>query len=421
MPFLQEFHNRVRELEREPERFADALRGKLLATIFYEASTRTRLSFEAAFQRLGGGILSVPDAMGQSSFKKGESLSDTMRVIGGYSDVVVLRHSADGASRLAARSARVPVINGGDGRLGHPTQSLVDLATLHREWGTLRDKTVGILGDVRHGRTARSLVWALAASGARVLPLPAPGFDWEADFEKRILSRFEYRVSQVSHPLFARWTGNPVARILEPRGARQGQLFLDDAPTLRHLDALYITRLQFERLDRKDFMGAYPALRPEDLDESLMESTLLLHPLPRREELPPVLDGDRRSLYFEQARMGPVVRQAIFLATLRPDRWALPGLRPMPAGREEEALDSCPNENCISNLEVFQPPAWRVINRPRAVFLCAFCDAHFPVTHVGCRSSKRLHPLHGPEVTKIHAENLQPFASRDAAAARGYS
>ena len=416
-PFLQAFLEEVRNLRQNPGRFSDALHGQVIATVFEEPSTRTRLSFETAAHRLGASVITVSDGK-SSSVVKGESLSDSARVIGSYADLLVWRHSCDGASRRVAQVVDVPVVNGGDGKLGHPTQTLVDLATLHQEWGSFAGKTVGILGDLHHGRTARSLAWGLAVLGARIVILPGAGLDWEAGFERRILDRFGYVLRRVEKPLFKKWTGSPEVRILEPKGMVQKKLFGVEDPSLDSLDALYLTRLQTERGATADRIG-YPGITCEQLKDPLLENTLLLHPLPRLQELPVSIDADPRARYFQQAALGPVVRQVVFLALLRPDLVALPALQPMPAGEPEHALGPCPNQNCITHAEGLLPP-WRVEGNHRRSFLCSYCDSPLEVHYVGCRSSKRVHPAHSPQVLQIRPENLCPFQERDCSEKEGY-
>lgn len=418
-PFLESFLELVGEIERDPASYADALKGKVIATVFEEPSTRTRLSFESAALRLGAGVITVADPRTTSS-AKGETLRDSARIIGGYADLLVWRHPRDGASRLASQYAGVPLVNGGDGRLGHPTQTLLDLYTLHKRWGDFEGRTIGILGDLLHGRTARSLAWALAILGARVVVLPGPGLDWEAAFERRIVDRYEYRLRRVRHSIFRAWTGSDEARVLEPRGLVQGSLFAGDHPPLEKLDALYLTRLQAERGATDASQGAFPGLKKEDLRDPLLAEALFLHPLPRRNEIPEFVDEDPRAVYFEQARNGPIVRMAIFLGLLQSERYPLQGLNPLPAGQSEHSLGACPNLNCITRAEGLQPP-WRVEGRSRRIFLCAYCDSLLEAHYVGCRSTRRVHPAHSSQVLKIRPENLRPFLDREAALAQGFA
>jgi aspartate carbamoyltransferase catalytic subunit len=415
--FLEALFRRTREIETRPADFRESLRGRVVAHVFEEPSTRTRLSFESAVLRLGGSVLTVSDPQ-SSSGVKGEALADAAHIVGGYADLLVWRHPKDGASRVVAQNTCVPVINAGDGRLGHPTQTLLDLCALERRWPTFAGRTIGLMGDLKHGRTARSLAWGLALLGVRVVLLPAPGLDWESGFERRILDHFGMRLRWTRHPLFRAWTGSPEARVLEPKGMIQGLLFQDEVPTLERLDALYLTRLQRERGAKVSGEG-YPVLRPEQLQDPLLESCLLMHPLPRREELPFELDHDDRALYFEQARLGPVARMAVLLAMLREDAWPLPNLTPLPAGQPEAALGACANANCVTRSEGLTTP-WRVVGATRRQFLCALCDSLLPVDYVGCRSTLRVHPIHSPAALRISPENLHPFREREGALEAGY-
>lgn len=416
--FLEAFFRRAREVENRPLEFSEALRGRIIATIFAEPSTRTRLSFESAAHRLGASVISVTDPK-TTSGAKGETLADMTKVIGSYCDLLVLRHPSDGASRLASLHAGVPVVNGGDGRLGHPTQTLVDLYTLYRKWGDFEGRTVALMGDLRNGRTARSLAWGLALLGARILLLPGKGLDWEASFERRILDKFDYRLRWGKHPLFAEWTGSSEARVLEPKGLVQKSLFREDPPEIDKLDAIYLTRMQAER-GADVGSGGYPGLTPENLKNPLMESCQILHPLPRCQELPASIDHDPRALYFEQAAMGPIVRQVVFLAMLGEDKWPLPSLAPLPAGSSEHDLGLCPNEGCVTRSEGIQAP-WRVVGLARRTFLCSYCDSLLPVDYAGCRSTHRVHPVHSQAALRISPENLRPFLRRDEATDAGYT
>ena len=297
--FLESLFACASDIEAQPEKYANALSGKLIATVFNEPSTRTRLSFEAAAHRLGASVISVSDPKSTSS-AKGESLSDMIRVVSSYADLLVLRDCYDGASRYASRYADVPIINAGDGRLGHPTQTLVDLFTLHKKFnGELAGKTIGLLGDLANGRTVRSLAWSLAMLGARVVLLPAPGLDWQASYEQRVIDHFDLRLRWVSHPLFSDWIGNSEARVIEPKGLVQKDLFGSDVPKLESLDALYLTRLQVER-GASSSSSIFPGLTAEAIENKLLADCLFLHPLPRRSELPTFVDSDPRAIYFEQ-------------------------------------------------------------------------------------------------------------------------
>lgn len=415
--YLRNFFLLADRADKNGSEIADALRGKVIATVFEEPSTRTRLSFESAALKLGAGVITVADPR-TSSHTKGESLRDSARTVGGYADLIVWRHPHDGASRLAAQFSGLPVINGGDGRLGHPSQTLVDLYTLYKDWGSFEGKTVGILGDLLHGRTARSLAWGLSLVGARIVILPSPGLAWEEGLERRLLDRSRYRLRRVRHPLFLAWSGKEEAQMFEPRDLRQADLFPSHVPDLEKLDALYLTRLQKER-GATSKQGAYAGIQIHQLKDPLIKDALILHPLPRCEELPVAVDDAPGARYFEQTRLGPVVRKALFLSLLGPEKFSLPTLTPLPVGDPDAALGPCPNRNCISAGEDIPVP-WRVEGHSFRHFLCAFCDTALPVEYAGCRSTRRLHPIHSPSVMRILPENLRPFLERNEAQKEGY-
>ena len=262
---------------------ANPLRGKLLATLFYEPSTRTRFSFEAAMFRLGGQVLSAESAAQASSAAKGESLEDAMRIISGYADAIVLRHPEVGAVERAARAAEVPVISAGDGTGHHPTQALLDLYTIKKELGRLDHLRVGLAGDLRNGRTGRSLALLLSRFPGNELLMISP----------RELSMGSDVVEQLT-------------------GARV-DVTDDFQNALTGLDVLYQTRIQAERFaspdDYERFRGIY--VLTVDLMDRMPEHAIVMHPLPRVGEIDPLVDADPRAAYFRQARNGLWVRMAV--------------------------------------------------------------------------------------------------------------
>jgi len=259
------------------------LRGKLLATLFYEPSTRTRFSFEAAMYRLGGQVLSAQDAARASSAAKGESLEDTIRIISGYADAIVLRHPEPGAVDRAARVGQVPVISAGDGAGHHPTQSLLDLYTIKKELGRLDHLRVGLAGDLRYGRTARSLAL--------------------------LLSRFPGNELVMISPLQLRMGGDVIDQLQRERVVETD----DFNAAIAGLDVLYQTRIQAERFASSDeyqrYRGVY-VVTPDAM-QRLPEHAILMHPLPRVGEIDPVVDADPRAAYFRQARNGLWTRMAV--------------------------------------------------------------------------------------------------------------
>ncbi|HET8627759.1 MAG TPA: aspartate carbamoyltransferase [Thermomicrobiales bacterium] len=282
----------------QPRGQAHLGRGYQLATLFFEPSTRTRLSFESAMNRLGGAVLTVADRA-QSSVAKGETLADTIRVVSAYADIIALRHPWEGAARLAADVATVPVVNAGDGAHEHPTQTLCDLYTLYREFGGVAGRTVTLYGDLKYGRTVHSLACGLACCGARLIFAPGD--------------------PALAPPAYL------LDRLRAVCGCEPGWWFPDGGAPLPHTDALYLTRIQRERFaGHAAGVRAYPRVDRDLLRRwDVGERTLLMHPLPRAGELDPDLDGDPRSAYFRQAANGVPVRMALLalLLGLAEEEW----------------------------------------------------------------------------------------------------
>ena len=259
------------------------LRGKVLATLFFEPSTRTRLSFETAMKRLGGNTIGFADA-GVSSAAKGESLHDTVRVVEGYCDAIVIRHPREGAARVAAEATRLPVINGGDGSNQHPTQTFIDLYTIREAQGKVSGLNIGFLGDLKYGRGAPALVTAAAAMGNQLT----------------LISPVELRLP------------SPIMDELRESGAKPVQT-ADLGAALKDLDVLYVTRIQQERFpDPLEYERVRNAYR---IDRGTLEGAgkrlSVLHPLPRVREIDPEVDSMDCALYFRQAHNGVVVRKAL--------------------------------------------------------------------------------------------------------------
>lgn len=263
----------------------DLMSGKLLSSLFFESSTRTRLSFESAMQRLGGGIMSVDGVF--SSTAKGESMQDMGRVVSGYSDVIVVRHSEVGSVANFAEHATVPVINAGDGTNQHPTQALLDLYTILSEKESLSGLTLGFMGDLRHARTVKSLV-----------PL---------------LKGYDVSIVFISHPDLK--MTDDVKQMLQDRSVRLHET--DDlVSVLPDLDVLYVTRLQEERFEDTANFEEYQnrfCITPQVLASAKADLSLM-HPLPRRGEIHLDCDSDPRAAYFRQANNGLIVRAALLYA-----------------------------------------------------------------------------------------------------------
>lgn len=263
------------------------LSDKIMASCFFEPSTRTRLSFESAMLRLGGQFIGFSDPANNSSQRKGESLSDSLKIIGGYADVMVIRHPQEGAAQLASDIAGIPVINAGDGANQHPTQTLIDLFSMRETHGELQGLKVAIAGDLRYGRTAHSLVQAASLFNMRLYFVSPPELNLPEnlsfDLKRRgITFSFHQHINDV----------------------------------IDKVDILYLTRLQKERLALSvsaENYAASTALSPEILSKALPKLKIL-HPLPRQEELPISIDSLPQAYYFEQAKNGVFVRQALLHA-----------------------------------------------------------------------------------------------------------
>ena len=260
--------------------------GRLMATLFYEPSTRTRLSFEAAMMRLGGQVLSVANSA-TSSVVKGETLADTIRTAAGYADIIVLRHPKEGAARLASLYTPVPVINGGDGAREHPTQTLTDMFTIQTYEGRLDNLTIALCGDLKYGRTIHSLIKALARRGKTRFFLISPE-------ELRLPEHVKEEVLD----------GGAGVEIQETTEMENG---------LREADVLYMTRIQKERFfNEEDYIKLRDTyiLTPERMALA-KERMIVMHPLPRVTEIAGEVDKDKRAVYFQQARLGMFVRMAL--------------------------------------------------------------------------------------------------------------
>jgi aspartate carbamoyltransferase catalytic subunit len=335
----------------------------ILASLFYEPSTRTRLSFESAMLRLGGGNITSADPA-VSSAAKGESLADTIRVIGNYADIVVIRHPRDGAARLAAEYSAIPVLNGGDGSHEHPTQTLCDLFTLRSKNKSLKSMKVAISGDLKGSRTIHSFVYALARFGAAIDPLPAPGMELPAHVVDRLREEFHCRMISKAPGAGNGGDGGDGAAIdaLYVTADQPHQLSLYAEPEVdyglilqKKTDAVYVTRFQKERWTEKD--QPYPKIDAKFLGEPKYAQAAVMHPLPRVNELDAALDRDRRAIYFRQAAYGVPVRMALISLLLHLQRnkslnrfaggFAKPDhpIYTQPIGTGIQ----CGNANCITN------------------------------------------------------------------------
>ena len=284
--FSREEIDYVLEMARVMEPMAksgsDLLRGKILATLFFEPSTRTRLSFESAMHRLGGSAIGFAEAE-IASVKKGENLADTMRVVESYADVIVVRHPLEGAARLAAEFAGVPVINGGSGAEEHPTQALLDLYTIAKEKQKIDGLSVALVGDLRYGRTVHSLAYALSLFDVRLF-FVSPEM---LHMRREVLEAIKGKVRAVE--------GSSLEEVVE------------------NVDVLYVTRIQKERFpDAAEYAKVRGSYRVDlKLLEKAKGDMIVLHPLPRVDEIAPEVDTTIHARYFEQVWNGIVVRMAL--------------------------------------------------------------------------------------------------------------
>ncbi|MCH5585891.1 aspartate carbamoyltransferase [Shimazuella sp. AN120528] len=279
------------DIKKDPSRYYDSLRGKVVATLFYEPSTRTRLSFESAIQRLGASLISTENAREVSSSVKGESLQDTVRIVEGYAEAIVMRHYENDAAAEASRVASVPIINAGGGSGEHPTQSLLDGYTIFEQRSSLDHLSVAVIGDLRYGRTVHSLVKMLSLfEDLTIYGVGLPGLELSDDYIQYIEDNGGHFIACSS---------------------------LSDVPS--DVDVLYQTRTQRERMS-----ASQGSVQEIIIDRHVLNRfgshTMVLHPLPRNQEIASDVDGDPRALYFQQAKNGMWIRMALLYSLLTENR-----------------------------------------------------------------------------------------------------
>ena len=338
----------AKDIIANPAKYSDSCRGKKLATLFFEPSTRTRLSFEAAMLELGGSVIGFSEAS-SSSASKGESVSDTAKVISAYADIIAMRHPLEGAPFVASLNATIPVINAGDGGHCHPTQTLADLLTISCERGRLDNMTVGFCGDLKYGRTVHSLINALSRHEGIKLVLISPEELKIPDFIKEDTIEgcgMEYRETTS----------------------------LEEA--LPELDILYMTRVQGERFTDKEqyerLKDSY-VLTPEKM--TLAKPTMaVLHPLPRVNEISVKVDDDPRACYFKQVKYGKYVRMALILKLL--SEVNEPKVKPDFLGDEYiRGGYTCQNKRCISTCEQELPQIFKITDKNAKIARCVYCES----------------------------------------------
>lgn len=336
----------AKDIIAHPEAYQDKCAHKKLATLFFEPSTRTRLSFEAAMLELGGSVIGFSEAS-SSSASKGESVADTAKIVSCYADIIAMRHPKEGAPFVASQAATIPVINAGDGGHNHPTQTLADLLTISREMGRLDNLTIGLCGDLKYGRTVHSLIEAMSRySGIRFVlispqELKIPGF-----IRYNVLEREHIPYTEVSS--------------------------LEEA--MPQLDVLYMTRIQRERFDDP---REYERLKDSYvLDTQKMElakkTMCVLHPLPRVNEISVKVDDDPRAAYFRQALNGKYMRMALILKLLEEAQ-----RNPIREALDTEGLEYdrvCTNPKCITQTEQELPQLFRCTDKAADIHRCIYCE-----------------------------------------------
>jgi aspartate carbamoyltransferase catalytic subunit len=279
------------KIEKNKEKYAKLLEGKVMATLFFEPSTRTRLSFESSMLHLGGSVLGFSSS-DVSSVKKGETLADTIRTVSNYADVIVIRHSKEGAAKLAQKFSNVPIINAGSGSQEHPTQALLDVLTINELKGGIDGLNIGLIGDLKYGRTVHSLAYMLS------------NFNVNLYFITPEQLKMQYRVLD--------------ALMRKGTHYKETKKFQSTLPIL---DVVYMTRIQKERFADVDeyekVKNAY--ILNKTILESMKKDAIILHPLPRINEIPPEIDDDPRAKYFEQTYYGLMLRKALLAVILAKD------------------------------------------------------------------------------------------------------
>ncbi len=326
-----------------PEAYCERCKGKKLATLFFEPSTRTRLSFEAAMYELGGHVIGFSEAQ-SSSAAKGESVADTAKVISCYADIIAMRHPRDGAPYVAALNASIPVINAGDGGHNHPTQTLADLLTIYREKGRFEHLTVGLCGDLKYGRTVHSLISALSRyAGVKFVLISPEELKLPSYVKKEVLAVQNIPYEQTD----------------------------DLEAAMPALDILYMTRIQRERFpdpaEYERLKDSY-ILTPDKLKDAKPD-LCILHPLPRVNEISVAVDKDPRACYFKQVANGKYMRMALILKLLE-------GMDEPEREAGEIVFDlKCENPRCIVQTEQELPQAFRCTNRERKIYRCVYCES----------------------------------------------
>lgn len=342
---IDELIETAKDIIDNPWKYSQICHGKKIATMFFEPSTRTRLSFEAAMYELGGNVLGFSSA-NVSSAAKGESISDTAKMAACYADILVIRHPLEGAPYVASLKSPAPVINAGDGGHCHPTQTLADLFTIRHEKGTFENLTVGICGDLKYGRTVHSLIAAMTRYYGVKFVLISPEELKIPEYVKRdILEPSKHEYIETSDLLEA----------------------------MPKLDILYMTRIQRERFasaDEYERLKDSYILTPEKL-ETAKKDMIILHPLPRVNEISVAVDDDPRACYFRQALYGKYMRMALIVFLLDKNQLNAP---PLPPKQKFSREYVCHNPRCISQVEQELPQIFKLMNEKENIWRCIYCE-----------------------------------------------
>lgn len=424
-------------------------KGKDMATLFYEPSTRTRGSFERAMHKLGGEVVSFAEANTTSSAAKGETIADTVRVLESYADIIVIRHPLEGAAKVAADYACVPVINAGDGAHEHPTQTLCDLYTIRKERGSIKGLVVCLKGDLKYGRTVHSLIYALARLGAEVFCWPpVPDLDMPETVLSKLKSEYDYVPRKVNPDDLKNMMGEvdvlyiaPVKPYTyplwkEPDTASSVELTVKQM--LGRTDVIYVTRLQTERRGKPSDIQSEkngPILTRQLLGQ-FKKRPLVMHPLPRVNELPSELDNYPRSVYFQEAAYGVPIRMALTalllgVTEIEVSQGQWPSLRKTAYESCKEVFGvKCPNPDCVSNHEREKrciKPEFTIVSLEPLTLRCIYCECELQPRyiassdwHEGKLENHKYHSADSHWIRKIRPENLIIFDSQNEAQARGF-
>lgn len=334
----EDLYDTARRIKQRPLDYINSCHGKIMTTLFYEPSTRTQMSFQAAMMRLGGSVIGFSDPR-SSSVAKGENVRDTIKIVTGYSDIAVIRSPLEGTAYAASLYSAVPVINAGDGSHLHPTQTLMDLMTIREIKGTLSGLKIGLCGDLLNGRTVHSLLRALS----------------------RFVGNRFYLISteELKLPEY-------IKVLLNENG---GEVY--EVPTIEEciggLDVLYMTRIQIERFNSEEQYMRQAGIYILDPDKMKLagENLTVLHPLPKVDEIEYTVDDDPRCKYFEQAENGMYIRMALILMLMKEEKSRSREAYPLPAAR------FCENPRCVTNHEIYLPEKTVELYDRK---LCAYCE-----------------------------------------------